>query len=228
MSPSVVVSRVALVAAFALGATVIYAQRERVAAHLRAFFGAEGHPLNLAVFRIVLFAVLFVRADLESIGWYATLSADLMYPPPGWGGLLTLLPVTPGLALAATYVVKVACVLGMVGLFSRTSAGVVFVVGLYALGILQFYGKVSHFHHLMWFAALLAVSPAGHALSVDALVRAHRRAGTGAPLPPQQSVAYALPLRFVWLLMGVIYFSRGSGRRGGRGRGGRSATTSGS
>src|SRR3989442_9968884 len=27
--------------------------------------------------------------------------------------------------------------------------------------------------------------------------------------PPVSSIAYALPLRFVWLLMGVIYFSAG-------------------
>ena len=209
VSLSIVVSRVALLAAFGLLAVVVFLRREQVRGLLRRFFGAAGHPLNLAVFRVVLFSVLFVRVDLESIGWYATLSSDLMYPPPGWAGILSVVPITPGAALVAAYVVKAACVLAIIGLFSRTSAGVVFVVGLYALGVLQFYGKVSHFHHLMWFAALMAVSPAGHALSVDAFLRARREAKAGAPLPPERHIAYALPLRFVWLLMGVLYFFPG-------------------
>lgn len=209
MSPSILVSRIALVAAFAVLAFVAVRYRARTTEVLRRFFLAEGHALNLAVFRIVLFAVLFVRADLDSIGWYAALSAELRFPPPGWEGLLAVLPVTPEAALAAAWVVKAACVFGMVGLWSRASAATVFVVGLYALGVLQFYGKVSHFHHLMWFAALLALSPAGHALSVDAWLRARRGARAGALPPPERHRAYALPLRFVWLLMGLVYFFPG-------------------
>jgi hypothetical protein len=209
MSTSILVTRLALLITFAALVIVGLVRRERVRTVLLDFFGAAGHPINLAIFRIVLFTVLFIRADVDSITWYAALSPDLHYPPPGWSWLLGVLPITPDIALAATWLVKVACVFAIIGLFSRTSAAVVCVVGLYALGILQFYGKVSHFHHLMWFAGLMAVSPAGHALSMDALIRAFRSAGSGECLPPERHVVYALPLRFVWLLMGLIFFFPG-------------------
>jgi hypothetical protein len=57
---------------------------------------------------------------------------------------------------------------------------------------------------VIWFGLLLTVSPCGDALSVDAWL-ARRR---GRP-PPGPARAYALPIRLMWLLMGVAYFFPG-------------------
>ena len=57
--------------------------------------------------------------------------------------------------------------------------------------------------------ALLAASPCGDALSVDALLRSWRGAkGRLAPLP-QPRLGYALPLRLAWLIIGFCYFFPG-------------------
>ena len=57
--------------------------------------------------------------------------------------------------------------------------------------------------------AILAVSPCADVLSIDAVRASWKRADRGITEPPEPSQAYALPLRFVWLIMGVIYFSAG-------------------
>jgi hypothetical protein len=83
------------------------------------------------------------------------------------------------------------------------------VLGFYFFGVPNFYGKVDHDHHLVWFAAILAFSPCGDFLAVDAALAAWRGADRKSTHPSLRSKAYALPLRFVMLLMGVIYFFPG-------------------
>ena len=34
-------------------------------------------------------------------------------------------------------------------------------------GIPQFFGKINHIHHLIWFMAIFAVSPCADVLSID-------------------------------------------------------------
>ncbi|MFE1744162.1 hypothetical protein [Coleofasciculus sp. H7-2] len=97
----------------------------------------------------------------------------------------------------------------MIGLFSRTSALLTAFIGFYALGIPQFFGKVDRDHHLLWFSAILAASRCGDYFSGDAIFTAWKRADRGVVEPPSSSSIYALPLRFVWLLLGIIYFFLG-------------------
>lgn len=70
------------------------------------------------------------------------------------------------------------------------------VVGLFLWGIAQTIGSAMHIHHLLWlaFAALLAASPCGDALSLDSLI-ARRR---GRPSSPEPSLAHGLPIRAAW------------------------------
>lgn len=67
----------------------------------------------------------------------------------------------------------VSALAAMVGFRARTAAGIWAVLAVWTLGIPNLYGKVDHYHHLVWFAVLLASSPCADALSLD---RARRRA----------------------------------------------------
>ncbi len=97
----------------------------------------------------------------------------------------------------------------MIGLCTRTSAWITVICRFYVLGIPQFYGKVNHYHHLLWFAAILAASRSSDMLSCDAWIAARKRADRGLIDPPGPSRLYAMPLRFVWLLIGIAYFFAG-------------------
>src|SRR5262249_43840391 len=173
------------------------------------FFTAESSPINLAVLRIVFFAVLFQFVDVEHVVWFSQIPPELRFPPVGVGWLLPYVPINPAAVALTATMLRVCCLSALVGLFSRTSAGLAALLSLYLLGVPQLYGKVNHYHYLVAFAALLAVSPCGDALSCDAVRTAWRRADQGQTAPPGPSMAYALPLRFVWLLVGLLYFFPG-------------------
>jgi predicted DCC family thiol-disulfide oxidoreductase YuxK len=176
---------------------------------IREFFAAATYPINLAVFRVVLFYTIFTSVDVSSVMWFSQIPAELRVAPQGLGWLLDYLPINVACAKAFSVLLLTSCLTGMIGLCTRTSALLVTVSSFYVLGIPQFYGKVNHYHHLLWFAAILAASRCGDVFSCDAILAAWRRADHGVTDPPGPSRLYALPLRFVWLLMGIIYFFAG-------------------
>ncbi|MBK7155526.1 MAG: HTTM domain-containing protein [Sandaracinaceae bacterium] len=161
----------------------------------------SGSALDLAVFRITVALVIAASSSaMVAVDW-ASLPAATRVAPLGVGFLLPHLPITPELVTGVRAVMYAACVTGALGLFSRTSFALVTVSAAYVLLIPQLGGAVFHDHHLLWFAALLAASPCGDALSVDAW-RARRRAAA----LPVGSPAHGLALRFAWLCVGLIYF----------------------
>ncbi len=170
------------------------------------FFSEATHPINLGIFRIVLFAALIIYVDIPQVVQFSRFPVELRVAPFGIGWLINILPINPAWATVASYLFIVVCVSGVLGFFSRTSATIAVVLGFYVLGIPQFFGKIDHYHHLLWFAAILAASPCGDALSLDSFI-ASRKKKTNEALGP--SVSYALPLKFVMLLMGIIYFFAG-------------------
>jgi hypothetical protein len=167
---------------------------------------APTHPINLAVFRITVFAVMLASKDIYEAARIANLPPELRAPPPGLAWLATHVPIDGAIARAALALLIASSCSALVGYRARTSALLATGSALYLLGVPQLYGTVRHYHHLVWFAALLAASPCGDALSIDRwlLTRRHR-APSLAPSP-----AYGLPIRTAWILIGFIYFFPGA------------------
>ncbi len=191
-----------LCAMFTLLAVSGFLMWRNARAQIRAFFREPGSPYSLAVFRIAIFAAIIGFTDPALIIRFSEFPEILRRPPPGWGWFFAVLPIHPGLATGAVYALLFFALLALLGLFTRFSAAMTVLLGIYALGIPQFYGKIDHYHHLLWFAAIVAASPAGDVLSLDAL----RKRRTP---PPPPDVRYALPLRLAWLLIGIMYFFPG-------------------
>jgi hypothetical protein len=179
--------------------------RARLRRAVTVWFAAQTHPANLAVVRITVFWILLDRLLSGGFRRYARLPEDLRILPPGIEPVLHVLPYdeqSVGIAAAAA---SVFALLALVGLFTRTSAALATLIGSYVLVAPYLFGKVDHtLHHVIWFGALLAASPSGDALSIDAWLA--RRRGRPAPGPAR---AYALPIRLMWLLIGVAYFFPG-------------------
>ncbi|MDG2032170.1 MAG: HTTM domain-containing protein [Phycisphaerales bacterium] len=187
-----------------LGCWLAWRHRERFAGLLRGFFTEKDTPFNIGVFRFVVFGMMFFFVGKEELPHYSSLPATLHFPPVGLGPALARMPASPELATVILVIFKTCCLFAMVGLFTRLTTILATVLALYVFGIPQMFGKVNHNHHLVWFAAVLASSRCGDALSVDALLRRMR----GRPTPGQ-AIAYALPLRIIWVLLGLIYFFPG-------------------
>ena len=114
------------------------------------------------------------------------------------------LVLDPNVMETSLLLFQLCCIAGIIGFYTRTAAVGAAALGLYVLGVPQFFAKISYYHFLWWFAVLLACSPSGDALSVDAARRAWRSRTQRMPL--QESRRYALPIQFALLLLGVAYF----------------------
>jgi hypothetical protein len=160
--------------------------------------------------RITVCAVWLMSATVHEAPAWASLPEGVRVAPYGMGWIFAALPPTPSLARGLYLVVLSAAVLGLVGLLSRLSLSVLTLGGAYLMAIPQLSGTIFHDHHLVWLAALLAASPAGDALSVDAWLHRRRRGSLPSPAPsPTPSPAYGLPIRAAWLLIGMIFFFPG-------------------
>jgi hypothetical protein len=158
--------------------------------------------LNLAVFRVVVPAVVLISPELYTAAQWAALPPGLRVAPEGMGHAVSLLPIAPAVARSAQWLLACACVAALLGYHARVAMASVTVLGLYVFGHAQLGGTVLHDMHLFWFSALLAASPCGDALSIDRL----RGRTRGAPAP---SIEYGLPLQAARALLGVIYFFPG-------------------
>ena len=163
-------------------------------------------PETLAVLRISVCAVALMSVKVHNSPHFGGLPAHLRVAPWGVGWLLPHLPewlFGTGEARGAWVVCVVACSVALAGWKTRAASIVAAIAGLYVLGLPQLYGVVIHDHHILWFQALLAASPSGDAFSLDAWLRARRG------VRPAPAVAYAIPVRAAWLLIGLIYFFPG-------------------
>jgi hypothetical protein len=168
-----------------------------VAPRLRATL--EGSAVSLALLRVAVAIVVLVSPELHDARRLAADPGALVVVPEGMG-LLARIPWTPALARALHVVALSSGVTALLGFASRAS---MLALGLSA-GVLfslsQRQGAVLHDMHLFWMAALLAASPCGDALSLDAWDARER---------PPRSLRYGVPAAFARALLGAVYFFPG-------------------
>ena len=174
----------------------------------RAYLSERGSALNLALLRILTCVLLLLNAP--TFQFVTTLPPTLPFPPPGFGWLVNLTTTNPVVVGSLWWAFVVACVCGALGFWSRTSLCVVGLLSVYLIGLKYCFIKVDHdLIHIPYAALLLANSRCGDVLSLDWL---RRRGGDWAWFRRDaraESNHYALPLRYLWLLIGLGYFFAG-------------------
>lgn len=154
----------------------------------------EGGSLPLAVFRIVVAGLILTLPAVHAAPALAALPPNQVPFGVGW-----LMPfIDPTAAASARWAVVIGALVGGTGLSSRVGFSLVAVCGAYLLAIPELRGGVQHYHHLLWFSALLAASPADDALSVWRLRP-----------EPGTSLGWGLPVRVAWLIIALIFFFPG-------------------
>lgn len=173
----------------------------------------NGWSFNLALFRIAFLGLAVLPWAIRNLGWIdhilPSLSADVWTPI----SFFQFIPsaVLSSVALAkALALLNLFCILcGLVGLCTRTSLAFSTVLSLYLFGLTENQGKIDHFHHLIWFMALLAAGPSGLRLSVDALWRGRRNPEVNFARRRYPRFDSLWTLRYVWILLGVLYLIPG-------------------
>ncbi len=179
--------------------------RRRVWTLITRFFNAQTHPLTLSLFRIVLFTFAAFLYSRDYYLLFSHLPETFLSPPLGMSWLLNVLPVNPSTVAWTYYLFFFSSLMAALGAYTRFFAPAALLLGLYVLGIPNFFGKIDHYNHLILFMAIMAVSPCADTLSVDAFRRARR----DPHWTPRMDRVYALPLRFIWLVMATAYFFPG-------------------
>ncbi len=161
--------------------------------------------IDLAIFRILTAAAWLLVVDPRLAAHYALYPPDLCFPPSIWRHLISTFPVTAAAAWAAYALFIPSALASLLGWRTRPAIVLMLLSGGYILTVPQFYGRVNHFNHLVWFAMLLAASPCADALSLDS----RRLARAGLAAPARAPLAYSVPLAAAAALVGIAYFFPG-------------------
>lgn len=182
------------------------ALRKRVLSLLRV----ESAPLNLAIFRIVVFLWIFDATNPVQLSRMAESPFALITAPLGLKWYAQWFLPNGQLVLWLAWTLKALAIFAALGLVSRLSAGLTTVLAWAVLGIPNLFGKTNHgVMFLIWFSALLTFSRASDVLSLDSILRQYRGLSRGQWQPPVAHERYGLPLRLVLVFLGLLYFFPG-------------------
>jgi len=186
----------------------------RLTTRLALFCFQPSAPTNLGVSRILFYGIVlyyygfaYSRADFAA--WAAF--PDAFWDPIWYFRWLHLPVLSAGVLTVLTLVWKASLAFSALGLLTRASSAVSFVLGAYLLGLIQCFGKTHHFDFpALVVLGILALSRCGDALSLDRALRVRAEsAGGPAPVELSPSGEYTWPIRLVWVLTALVFFGAG-------------------
>ena len=201
----IAVTRVCIVLCWIWGAAMTLLHHRTLGRRLYAFLSQPDSAYNLAAARIVMFLLVYQKAAVIP-SFVATVDQALLDPPLGVGWIIELIPPETGTVTTLSTLLQVAALFATLGILTRITAPMTAILAIYVLCVPNLFGKVNHYHQILWIPLILSASPCGDALSVDAVI-ARIRGQRG--WVPQRSTAYGTPLRAAALTLGIIYFFPG-------------------
>ena len=176
-----------------------------LAAAWNTFWFEPAAPWPLGLCRAGFFASFYVlflaRTDLR---WYALFPPEFYQPRSFFAWLSLPVPNWDGMNGLVT-AFEISVILAALGLLTRMATLTTFVLGLYVLGLQFNYGYLHWAHAIVPIVmGILALSPCGDALSLDALVR---RAVTGRTAAAGGQ--YRWPIQLVRLVFVTVFLAAG-------------------
>lgn len=172
---------------------------------MRARWALDDSARNLAAARIIVFvsALIGLWQVVHTVHVIPELPPELLWPAGPWmARLMRLIPPSPAVVEFGTWLFVVLCVMGIAGIAARWCALAASLVSIYLFGLAWCLGKTGHeVHHVPQLLAILAASPC---TDVWSLVRSRR-----APDRPGRGLQYGVPLRVMWVLVGLAYLFPG-------------------
>jgi len=180
------------------------------------FWFAPSDGTNLAICRIIFFLGLAIVYPAELLStwdmiYYAQWGDVPDYFNRGLSGPFTWLGLEQtgydNLRILDC-IFFIALIMSGIGLFTRVSTLVVFLLGFYLWGLPQCFGKIYHTTAIPVFMfAILAASRCGDRISIDAWIR--RKIGWSSPVHLKSEGAYTWPVRLAWATFGLCFFAAG-------------------
>jgi hypothetical protein len=157
-------------------------------------------PIDLGVSRLLFFSGVLLAYGWTDFSDWGRVASEFFMPLPAFMAL-RLQPLDPGGLAVLQMVWRLALVASAIGLQTRVSMWIAFLLGFYLLGLPHNFGHTFHFDATLVIAmGILACSRAGDAVSIDA-------ARSGRSYRP--SGEYTWPIRAVWLAMALVFLAAG-------------------
>jgi len=150
-----------------LTSTLMWICWTSLAARWNNFMSESVSPHSLAIFRIICFGTLLYYPDYDVIVRMSELPNELLIAPPGWHAILMKFNPNPKVTYWLIIVYLVTAFAALIGFRTRITAFITVIIGIWLLGIPQFYGKINHYHHLLWFATIAIFAPVSEIWSID-------------------------------------------------------------
>jgi predicted DCC family thiol-disulfide oxidoreductase YuxK len=174
------------------------------------FWFEPSQSTNLSLCRLLFFGIFFqhyLRTDsrawahVPDIFWMPIPLFKFLHVPVLSSDLLAILDSTWKVALA----------LSCLGLLTRPSTAVSFILGVYLLGLPHNFGKTHHSDTLVvLIMGIMASCRCGDSWSIDRLIRLWRgHQDAAAETRPMLSGEYTWPVRLVWVLFILVFFGAG-------------------
>ena len=176
-----------------------------LAAAWTRFWFAPAAPWRLGLCRAGFFGSFYIlfpaRTDLR---WYALFPPGF-YQPRSFFAWLSLSPPTWDVLGWLVTAFEISVILAALGLLTRLATLTAFLTGLYVLGLQFNYGYLHWAHAIVPIVmGILALSPCGDSLSVDALIR---RAAMGKVV--DAGGQYHWPIHLVRLVFVTVFLAAG-------------------
>ena len=186
----------------------------RLTTKLALFWFRPSGPTNLAVSRILFYGLVlytygFTMSRADFTAWAAF--PEAFWDPIWYFRWLHVPVVSAGVMAVLALVWKTSLAFSALGLFTRVSSTVSFVLGAYLLGLMQSFGKANHFDFpALLVLGILALSRCGDALSLDRAIRVRGASSAGRDATDvSPSGEYTWPVRLVWVLTTLVFFGAG-------------------
>ena len=176
-----------------------------IGASWQRFWFAPVQATDLGIARAVFFTVTLALYAGEDFSQWASVS-NAFWMPIWIFRHLHLHVASHSTLVVLQFAWKMALLGGALGLFTRASSVVSFLLGFYLLGLPHNFGHTYHFDAVLVFVfGILACSRAGDAWSLDGLVwpqsaGASERAASG---------EYLWPLRLAWVATSLVFLAAG-------------------
>jgi len=172
-----------------------------------ACFFSKSSPANLCISRFLFFGVLvYLYRGVEYVVWSDF--NPLFWFPISFFEVFDL-TILPNNALAAvTWIWKISLLFSCIGLFTRFSTFVAFLLGAYLLGLPHNFGKIHHSDGLIVIImAIMALSQSGEFFSLDRLIRRLRNKNFNKKI--EQASKFSWPVKCVCLAFLLVFFAAG-------------------
>ena len=168
------------------------------------FLFETGSAYNLAIIRILFMLNLMgsYRAwALPELSKWALLPETSRQALPFMGWFIYNIPINETLYIVATQAAIICCVFASFGFLTRIALFIHIPLAIYVWGVPCFFGKLNHNQIAVWIPMLLAFAPCADVLSIDWLIKKIKKTPTQSCWQPK----YGLPLKFIYLLLAMIY-----------------------